>query len=509
MNSKRLAINMIANLIAFGVQFAINMFLTPYIIKHLGNEAYAFVPMSNNIASYASIITVALSSMSARFISVEYNRGNMKDANMYFNSVLVANVILALFLTIPSVLVVAFSGDILNIPEGLHIDVGITLGFALASMLVTVFFSVYSNVYFVKNRLDIKARNNIWGNVMKVLVLLLCFGFLPPRIYYITGTMFLVTLGCCMVSMYDTRRLLPEIKVGLSEFRKKAVITLLSCGIWNSVNQLSSVLLSALDLLLANVLVGASASGMYAVAKTVPNFIQSLLGVMVAVFIPEFTTLYAQERREELLQSINFSVKMLGATITLPIAFLLVFGEEFFRVWVPTQDAVMLQGLSVLTVIPLVVSGGINTLFNVFTVTNRLKIPSIVLLISGLMNTGTTVVLMKYTNLGVWSIPLVSCVILIVKNLTFTPVYAAHCLNEKWHVFYKAIFKSVICALCMTAVCVVYKMCVSVDGWFGLIAAAGICSLITLAINFMVVFDKKEKRRIKEYMKSKFKQGAL
>lgn len=63
-------------------------------------------------------------------------------------------------------------------------------------------------------------------------------------------------------------------------------------------NQLSMVLLTSLDIYLMNVLIGAKAAGEYSMAKTLPNFIQSFVGVMVSVFIPQFTILYAQRKKE-------------------------------------------------------------------------------------------------------------------------------------------------------------------------------------------------------------------
>lgn len=72
----------------------------------------------------------------------------------------------------------------------------------------------------------------------------------------------------------------------------------MSSGVWNSVNQLSMVLLTSLDIYLMNVLIGAKAAGEYSMAKTLPNFIQSFVGVMVSVFIPQFTILYAQRKKE-------------------------------------------------------------------------------------------------------------------------------------------------------------------------------------------------------------------
>ena len=87
MGGKRLAINMIANIVAFVVQFGINFLLTPYIVHTLGSEAYGFVQLSNNIISWVGILTVALNSMSGRFICIEINRQNTKKAKEYFNSV--------------------------------------------------------------------------------------------------------------------------------------------------------------------------------------------------------------------------------------------------------------------------------------------------------------------------------------------------------------------------------------------------------------------------------------
>ena len=84
MGGKRLAINMIANIVAFVVQFGINFLLTPYIVHTLGSEAYGFVQLSNNIISWVGILTVALNSMSGRFICIEINRQNTKKAKEYF-----------------------------------------------------------------------------------------------------------------------------------------------------------------------------------------------------------------------------------------------------------------------------------------------------------------------------------------------------------------------------------------------------------------------------------------
>ena len=74
-------INLISSIIVFIVSMGINFFLTPFILKSLGNEAYGFVGLSNAIVSYAAVITVAINSVSGRFVAYEWHRGDIERAN--------------------------------------------------------------------------------------------------------------------------------------------------------------------------------------------------------------------------------------------------------------------------------------------------------------------------------------------------------------------------------------------------------------------------------------------
>ena len=366
-NGKRLAINMIANVIAFGVQFGINFLLTPYIVNTLGSEAYGFVPLATNFIGYIGIITVALNSMASRFLTIEMSQGHTKQAQVYFNSVLMANTVLALILAVPSVLVVVFVDKVMNVPVELLGDVQLTFAYALLGMEISLVLSVFGNVFYIKNRLELSAKRNIEGNVLRAVILVTLFAVFKPRIWFVTGTMMIVTIYLALANMYYTHKLTPELKIDRTKFSGKAVKTLLSSGVWNSVNQLSFVLLTTLDIYLANVFLGAQASGEYSLVKMVPNFIQSLVSVLVGVFIPQFTIYFARKQRKELLDSIDFSIKCMGYMLMLPVGFLMVFGADFFHVWVPSQNAQLLQGLSILTLVPMVVTCSINTIYNVYT----------------------------------------------------------------------------------------------------------------------------------------------
>ena len=66
------------------MSFLISFFLSPYITKALGVEANGFVTLANQFVGYISLITIALTSMASRFISINIFKKNYEEANRYF-----------------------------------------------------------------------------------------------------------------------------------------------------------------------------------------------------------------------------------------------------------------------------------------------------------------------------------------------------------------------------------------------------------------------------------------
>ena len=72
----------------------------------MGAEAYGFVKLANDFASYGSLVTLALNSMASRFIMLKNEQGDKEAARSYYTSITIANVILSLVLLLPTILMV-------------------------------------------------------------------------------------------------------------------------------------------------------------------------------------------------------------------------------------------------------------------------------------------------------------------------------------------------------------------------------------------------------------------
>lgn len=501
MKNKRLVINMIANMIAFGISMTMTFFLTPFLIKNVGTDAYGFVPLANQFISYANIIVMALNSMAARFITLKVVEENYEDVNIYFNSVLFSNIIISVILAIPIFFIIKYLQNILDIPTFLIGDVKILFTLVFISMLFSILTSVFEVATFCKNRIDLKSYRDVIMSVIRSGLLLGFFMFFDPSIIYIGIVNIIITLLTFFTAIYFTKKLILEIQINKSFFRVSAIKELLSAGVWNSFNQLSSLLLSGVDLLIANIMLGSTMGGVYSIVQILPNFIKSFISMILGVFMPQITIAYGKKDRELLIKEIYNANKILALLISLALTFLLVYGDIFFKLWVPTENNEMLHRLSILIILPMIISGGINILFNVFTVTNNLKVPSIVMFGTGVINIVLVFILLKTTNLGIYSIPICSGVLGVIRNCIFTPIYASKCIGAKWNAFYKDILNGIIFIIINSIIFITARHVFIIDSWIKLIIVSCVVSIICLLINGIILVREKDTKKLNQAIK--------
>jgi len=490
---KQLVINLIANTLAFSISFGISFFLTPFIIKTVGSVAYGFVSLALDFLSYASLITIALNSMAGRFITIKIHQNDNEGANKYFNSVLVSNSIMSAALAIPAFLCIVFLNKLVNVPPEIYTDVQILIAFLFLNFVLSIMGTTFSVATFARNRLELSSLRSIEFNIIRAIMLVSLFTFLRPSVSYIGITACVASTFVLITNVYYTKTLLPEVRIDKKYFDFKAVLELITSGVWNTIVRLGQLLLDGFDLLITNIFIGATAMGTLAIAKTVPMFITSVVGMLAGVFMPQFTIIYAKNDMPSLISNIKKSMKIMGIIVGIPVSLLIAYGDVFYHLWVPSQDAKLLQILSIISVASIIISGSINSIYNIFTVTNKLKANALWLVGSGLINILIVVILLKTTLLGLYAIAGISTIISIVRNLVFTAPYGAKCLNLRWPTFYDEILKSIVAVFIVTAIALSLRLLLNIDSWATLILFGGISAIIGLILNMFFILNKEER----------------
>lgn len=501
---KQLAINMIANIVNLFANLAISFFLSPIIVAKLGAESYGFVTLANNFVNYISLITIALNSVSGRFITIKIHQKDYNGANVYYNSVLVTNIIFCVILFVPSVIFIGSLEKVINISATIIWDVKILFSLVFFSFYISVIGNVYYVATFAKNRLELAAARNMVLNVFRAIVLICVFTVFTPNIIWMGIVSLLVSIFTVLTNIRYARKLLPELKLNIKEFHISAVKELLSSGYWNTISQVGQILLNGLDLLLTNLFISPQLMGIVSISKTIPDILASVSGTLVSAFSPSFTILYAKGKKKELLKEIKQSIKIVGLILGIPFGGWLAFGQEFFMLWIPTENSRLLYQLSVLASFTLFVNGGVSCIYNIFAVTNKLKVNSISLICSGVLNTLVVLLLLKTTNLGVYAIVGTSVVILILRNLFVSIPYAAKvCLEQKWYYFYGDVLKIAINTLGVYAIGLWVKCIISIDTWGKLFFAGCVVTVISILIEYFFALSWQERKICKEFFSKK------
>lgn len=497
MNKKRVAINMTAQLMSFGVSMLLSFVLVRFIDERIPNS-FGFTDIANRFVSAAQIVVSALNTMASRFITIRIHRNEEEEAAQYFSSVFFANVIMAVVFMLPALIVIFYLGNIFQIPaEATLSDIQMLFFFIFLNFTISIVTSVFSVASYSRDRLDLSSIATVLGETVRVIVLAVCYLCFRPYLFYVGCASVASTVVQAIANMTFTRKLLPDMKLRISNFRWSKVKELVSLGAWNSVTRLGQLLLDGLNTSIANIAISAAAMTTVSISNQVPTVISNLMGTIAGVFNPQMTIAYAKEDKKQLLEIIASADRIMIFLISIPIAFLTVFGRSFFELWIGgTQDPDALYILAMLSTGNMFVSASIQVLYHVFLITKRVKLNSVVILASGGLTVLTVFVLLNTTNLGMYAIVGASMVYGLLRNLLFTPLYAARCLNVKWHTFYGDILLGL---LSIGAVCLVvlpFELLIDIDSWIKLFAVGIAAGVLALFVNFFVVLRKTEREMV-------------
>lgn len=488
-------LNFISNLCAFFLTYSISFFLSPYIVGTLGSEAYGFVSLATSFTHYISLITVSLNSLAGRFVSVALFNRDYQKANQYYSSVITANGIITAVLLVPCSLFVVFLEHFLSVPAELLLDVKILFAVVFGSFFISLLTSLFNVAVFVENKLYLTARHNAEGALIRLMVTVTLFSLFPARITFVGLTSLITNFYTIVWQYHYKRRFLPFLRYDKRNHDKGKVLELIKAGSWSLLSHVSGLLNSGFNLLLANQFVNSAAMGLIAISSTLPSIVRAIMGSVSSAFTPNLTRFYADGQYDAMERELVKSIQMLSVVMVVPLAGLTAFGECFFRLWQPTQDARVLWILMILNVASLTFSGSTASIHEVFTVTNRLKGQAIAVFISGIVNMAGTILLIQFTDLGVYAVVCIGSLIDTVRNFLFTFPYAARCIHRKWYVFIVQSLKSFASYVLISALFfVIDRYIYSPQTWIAFIIECVACGALGLIINAFMLLSRENRQ---------------
>lgn len=96
---RRFVANITTNLMSVCVDTSVAIWQTPYLIGYLGVAAYGLIPLAMSFIAYFNLATASIAMATSRFVAIHLTKGQIREGNVYFNSSLVALVVICTALT--------------------------------------------------------------------------------------------------------------------------------------------------------------------------------------------------------------------------------------------------------------------------------------------------------------------------------------------------------------------------------------------------------------------------
>lgn len=501
---------MASKVLSFAVNVLISFFLTSYIVSTVGAEAYGFVGLANEFISYVTVFTIAINSMAARFVTIELEKHNTENADEYMSSLLLADIAASLIVSLLGTMFILSFHYLININEALLPDVRLLWFFLLASFLIDLVGVVFSIAPFAKNRLDLEALRSTEAIVLKAAVLLVAYWLFPSAVWYIGVGALVQSIYTFLFNLRYTKKLLPNVKIKASSFSLNKLKTLFKAGLWNSITRLGTIMRSGLDLLLTNLFIGAGPMGILAIAKMIPQQLYSLFATMASAFMPKLVISFAHENTDEMKAQLRSAMRLLGLLSSVPVIIIICFGADFYSLWVPNQNASLLELLTVVICVPYIILLPLEPLWNVFTAMNKLRVTSIYLVIEAAVSLALTLLALQFVD-GIEGKLLVivgiSSLMELIRSLLFLPIYSGYCLGGQYSFIYRLILMNVGVCVFGCAVVFMIKHWFIFASWMSLIFGVVLTAAGIIFLEYWIVLSRGERAFLVDRIKGMFKRS--
>lgn len=413
----------------FVITALLNFWFTPYLVGHLGVEAYGLVPLAMQVTSYMTLATLALNAATSRFVMQAITQGDHDKAARLFNTAVFATIGLVALLVIPAAYVAFNIDNFINVPESLHRDARWLFIATFAAFLIGALRSPFEVSMFCRNRLDIQNGISALDTVVKVATTVLLFWLAYASLGNVGVGIFAASLSTALLSVAAWRILTPSLNIDSGMWDKAMLKPLISVGGWSVVNQVGSILFLSVDLVIANRYLGVSAAGIYAALLVWPMMIRIMAGYIGVNFTPSFVELHAKGEHEKLAKYGILSVRITSLLTVGPVIVLSALSAPLLNEWLGTEW-VQHQYLLGIMLLNLIFNVPVISLFGLLQATTNMKVLGLATLATGFMNVATAVLLSTQTSLGLWGIALAGIVWFNIKNAIFLPVYVKHVLGS-------------------------------------------------------------------------------
>lgn len=332
-----LRINAISNWMVLALNILTGFFLTPFIIRYLGDSGYGIWTLVCSFIGYYGLMNMGVSSAIHRFIARYSAKQDAQSLNQ------VASTALAIF-SVTGLLALLVSFLLANIlADFFHVNAESRQAFIhlvwLVGLATAVGFPVEVLGAIVLAREHYVALNI--ANAVRVLVRVVLTVILLKTDYGLLGVG-LAPLAAAIVfgvmAIYLFRKYAGDICLSTANVHRGTLRKLVTYGGITTIMTMASLLRNELDSVVIGRMIGLTEVGYYGIAALILRYILRVIVSMTGVLTPRFASLDGAGRHED-LQQLFLRASRVTSLMTFFICIqAYLFGERFIELWIKNPE---------------------------------------------------------------------------------------------------------------------------------------------------------------------------
>ena len=326
----------------------IGIFLTPYIIGHIGVERFAVWALVGVITNYFGLLDFGVGSSFVKYISEFYTRKDYASINKIVNTGFGFYVLFAVVIVVATFFLLGPLISFLRIPPFLYSEARFVFGLGIAVFCVSNAMGVFLSIQPGLQRMDLTNVITMSASVVTIggTVFALEKGYGLRGLMVNNALVFALTSILYIVSAY---RLLPQLRFEPFVWDRSMFKRIFSFGFKVQLSRIGGTVTNQTDKILITYFLAMSLVTYYQLGNSVVACAMTIPALLVSALVPAFSEIEARGERKRLIESYIRSTKYLTFFTAPLFVFTAVSAGRIMFIWMGTgygQSAMVIQILA-------------------------------------------------------------------------------------------------------------------------------------------------------------------
>jgi O-antigen/teichoic acid export membrane protein len=396
--------NVASNWAGFGINAAVTLVLTPFVLRELGPARYGIWVLTSSIIGYYGFLDLGFRAGVTQYLTTYLAMRDFKRASECMSSAVAVLAGLGGVMFALSVGAAYLAPRVFHVPPDMTREAFWCILIVGTSSAIQFSLNPYASVFTATQRFDL-------ANGIGVVTRLMTAGAVALSLKLEQGLIG-VSLATCSVSALDyvirwrvATTLVPQVEVSPRHMSLSRVREVSAFGIWNTLISINKFVYQHVPNMLIGVVMPIAAVGHYALATGLTRQLNSVLGPLPAVVYPAATELHVRGDRER-LERLYHDGSRLTMLVMIPLVLIAgIWAHDFYRLWIGNRYLGNGQFQSVAVIFQiLLISSSTSFAFSIaqqiLIGAGRVRTVAIALLCASTMNLALSVFLIRIYGLA-------------------------------------------------------------------------------------------------------------